>query len=143
MSDLISKRELYYKISETYKKGRLSWGANEIFKDIIGECDSVENKGDLISKQAVLDAIQKLNIPEDMCVFEIISHIEVAIAALSSVGNKGTWIYDKSIYNWRCSECGQTPPPTGYVGKAEFMATYFKFCNHCGADMRGNDDEQT
>ena len=89
MSDLISKRELYYKISETYKKGRLSWGANEIFKDIIGECDSVENKGDLISRQAVLDAIQKLNIPEDMCVFEIISHIEVAIATLSSVENNG------------------------------------------------------
>lgn len=85
MSDLISKRELYYKISETYKKGRLSWGANEIFKDIIGECDSVENKGDLISRQAVLDAIQKLNIPEDMCVFEIISHIELAIATLPSV----------------------------------------------------------
>ena len=85
MSDLISKRELYYKISEAYKKGHLSWGANEIFKDIIGECDSVENKGDLISRQAVLDAIQKLNIPEDMCVFEIISHIEVAIATLPSV----------------------------------------------------------
>ena len=54
MSDLISKRELYYKISETYKKGRLSWGANEIFKDIIGECDSVENKGDLISREDAL-----------------------------------------------------------------------------------------
>lgn len=52
--------------------------------------------------------------------------------------NKGEWIYDKSIYNWRCSECGETPPPTGYVGKAEFMATHFKFCNYCGADMRGD-----
>ena len=49
-------------------------------------------KGDLISRQAVLDAIQKLNIPEDMCVFEIISHIEVAIATLPSVENKGEWI---------------------------------------------------
>ena len=48
MSDLISKRELYHKISETYKKGRLSWGANEIFKDIIGECDSIENKAEWI-----------------------------------------------------------------------------------------------
>lgn len=45
--------------------------------------------GDLISRQAVLKAIQKLNIPEDMCVFEIISHIEVAIATLPSVENKG------------------------------------------------------
>ena len=40
---------------------------------------------DLISRQAIIDAIQKLNIPEDMCVFEIISHIEVAIATLPSV----------------------------------------------------------
>lgn len=63
--------------------------------------------------------------------------------------NKGEWIYDKGINNWRCSRCGQTPPPTGYVGKADFMATYFKFCPDCGADMRGkscntcknNDDE--
>ncbi len=51
--------------------------------------------------------------------------------------NKGEWIYDKTIHNWRCSKCGQTPPPTGYVGMADFMATHFKFCNHCGADMRG------
>lgn len=51
-----------------------------------------ENDGDLISRQAVIDAIQKLNIPEDMCVFEIISHIEVAIATLPSVENKGEWI---------------------------------------------------
>lgn len=85
MSDLISKRELYHKLGEVYYKGYLSWGVNEIVKELIGECDSVENKGDLISRQAVLDAIQKLNIPEDMCVFEIISHIEVEIATLPSV----------------------------------------------------------
>lgn len=48
MSDFISKRELYHKLGEAYNKGYLSWGANEIFKDIIGECDSVENKGEWI-----------------------------------------------------------------------------------------------
>ncbi len=58
-----------------------------------------------------------------------------AVSSLSE--NKEKWIYDKGINNWRCSKCGQTPPPTGYVGNADFMATYFKFCNHCGADMRG------
>lgn len=45
MSDLISKRELYYKLGEAYNKGYLNWGANEIIKDIIGECHSVENNG--------------------------------------------------------------------------------------------------
>ncbi len=56
--------------------------------------------------------------------------------------NTGEWILDKSIYNWRCSRCGQTPPPTGYVGKADFMATHFKFCSHCGADMRGEQNDK-
>ena len=41
MSDLISKRELYHKLGEVYSKGFLPWGANEIFKDIIGECQPV------------------------------------------------------------------------------------------------------
>lgn len=59
------------------------------------------------------------------------------IKVLPSAENKGEWIYDKGIYNWRCSRCGQTPPPTGYCGKADFMATHYKFCSHCGADMRG------
>ena len=63
-----------------------------------------------------------------------IEAIKYAISVLSE--NKGEWIYDKSIENWRCSKCGQTPPPTGYVGKADFMATHFKFCPNCGADMR-------
>lgn len=48
MSDLISKRELYHKLGEAYNQGVLTWGANEVIKDIIGECDSVENKGEWI-----------------------------------------------------------------------------------------------
>ena len=48
MSDFICKRELYHKLGEAYNKGYLSWGANEIIKDIIGKCDSVENKGEWI-----------------------------------------------------------------------------------------------
>lgn len=101
MSDLISKKELYRKLGEAYNKGYLSWGANEVIKDIIGECDSVENKGDLISRQAIIDAIQKLNIPEDMCVFEIISHIEVAIATLPSVQPEPiSEEYAKAVRNW-------------------------------------------
>lgn len=42
MSDLISKRELYRKLGEAYNKGCLTWGANEVIKDIIGECDSMD-----------------------------------------------------------------------------------------------------
>ena len=45
----------------------------------------------------------------------------------------GHWIYDN--YNWRCSECNETPKTLGYVGTADFMTEHFKFCNHCGARM--------
>lgn len=45
----------------------------------------------------------------------------------------GHWIY--SNFNWRCSECNETPKTLGYVGTADFMTEHFKFCNHCGARM--------
>lgn len=48
MSDLISKRELYKKLGEAYNKGFLTWGANEVVKDIIGECDSMNRVEELI-----------------------------------------------------------------------------------------------
>lgn len=41
---LINKRLLYSKLAEVYNKGLISWGANEIFKDIIAECDSDEER---------------------------------------------------------------------------------------------------
>lgn len=39
---------------------------------------------DLISRRAAIEAIEQLNIPEDMCVFEILSHIQLAIGTLPS-----------------------------------------------------------
>ncbi len=49
----------------------------------------------------------------------------------------GKWIYNNGIQNWECSECGETPKTLGYVGTSLFMTEHFKFCNHCGAEMRG------
>lgn len=77
----------------------------ENYKELLTECikalTSAENKGDLISRQAVIDAIQKLNIPEDMCVFEIISHIELAIATLPSVQPEPiSEEYAKAVRSW-------------------------------------------
>lgn len=46
MSDLISKRELYKKLGEAFGKGYISWGENEIIKDIIGECDPIEKNNE-------------------------------------------------------------------------------------------------
>ena len=49
---------------------------------------------------------------------------------------QGEWIYDEKLCNWKCSECGETPKTIGYAGNREFMTEHFKYCNHCGADMR-------
>ncbi len=45
---------------------------------------------DVISRQATIKAIEQLNIPEDMCVFEILSHIMLAIATLPSAQSERT-----------------------------------------------------
>ena len=84
---------------------------------------------DLISRQAAIDAIARLDIPEDMCVFEILSHIELEIGTLPSAQperKKGEW---SDGYRWqRCSLCKQT-------GKKSW-----NYCPNCGADMRGEHD---
>lgn len=53
------------------------------------------------------------------------------------IRNVGKWIYDKTIWNWRCSVCNETPKTLGFVGAPDFMEKEFVFCNHCGAEMRG------
>jgi hypothetical protein len=48
---------------------------------------------------------------------------------------KGKWLRDyKSLgMVWNCSECGSLE-----FGYAEYLS---KFCDNCGADMRGDSDE--
>lgn len=53
----------------------------------------------------------------------------------------GKWIYDKASQNWRCSVCNETPKTLGYVGTSAFMTEHFKFCNHCGSEMVGAENE--
>ena len=58
----------------------------------------------------------------------------------ASTGEKrkvGKWIYNRDTQNWECSECGEPPKTLGYVGTSAFMTEHFKFCNHCGTEMRG------
>lgn len=58
------------------------------------------------------------------------------LPSVTPIRPKGHWIYDKNFANWICSKCGETPKTIGYVGPGTFMAEHFKYCNHCGADMR-------
>ena len=57
-------------------------GPDNLVKDSQGLAKDLVN--DCISRQAAIDAIDRLDIPEDMCVFEILSHIELEIGTLPS-----------------------------------------------------------
>ena len=91
-----------------------------------------------ISKKALLEKLKYMgdyNIDIDYVTAEDIMSIPSADVRENVTGE---WIYDKAIENWRCSKCNETPKTLGYVGTDDFMREHFKFCNHCGADMRGN-----
>lgn len=42
MSDYISREKLSEKLAEAYNKGYITWGGNEIFKEIIAEIPSAD-----------------------------------------------------------------------------------------------------
>ena len=63
---------------------------------------------DLISRQAAIDAIDRLDIPEDMCVFEILSHIELEIGNLPSAQPEQQI---PQMRGWVCPVCGRGLSP--------------------------------
>ena len=78
---------------------------------------------DLIDRQQAIDAIEEQDIPEDMCVFEILSHIELAIGTLPSAQpeertDKRTethtcdCISRKDAIRWIKTECNPYGKPT-------------------------------
>ena len=105
--------------------------------NLVNELGDLVN--DCISRQAAIDAVDRLDIPEDMCVFEILSHIELEIGNLPSAQperKKGEWLPDNRPDGgfWVCSECK-------FPSEAFAANVLYKFCPNCGADMRGEKDE--
>jgi len=71
---------------------------------------------DCVDRQAAIDAIDRLDIPEDMCVFEILSHIELEIGTLPSAQperlscdgcrHNGMWYEELANgYDCPCTRC--------------------------------------
>jgi len=95
---------------------------------------------DLISRQAAIDAIEQLVIPEDMCVFEILSHIELAIGTLPPAQPEpktALWIIRKWGDDAKCSNCGHT------FRDVYDMDNHDRFCRFCGRRMIGVKGETT
>lgn len=131
-----------------------------VYYDLLADVVEAEDEQvDCISRQSVLDKIQRLvnaeqnNIDENgdymnyarerVNAYEAIQFFvenDCLCPSVTPIRPKGHWIYDKSIANWICSKCGETPKTMGYVGTDAFMAEHFKFCNHCGAEMEGSEE---
>ena len=70
-------------INENYLK-KLADMQTQIKEPVPKKENGERRINDLIRRNAVIDAINSLDIPEDTCVFEILSHIALAIGTLPS-----------------------------------------------------------
>lgn len=96
--------------------------------------EALEPSGDLISRAETLTAFADyVGSGMSMNDYDALWDIVAKMPPVKQEPKTGHWIYDN--YNWRCSECNETPKTLGYVGTADFMTEHFKFCNHCGAKM--------
>lgn len=91
---------------------------------------------DLISRQAAIDAILKINDYGNADRANALGLAECAITTLPSAQpKKGKWIYDYDkdeapffMQGWKCSACGRRQT----YGESEF-------CMNCGAEMERSD----
>lgn len=102
--------------------------------------DLSENKGDLISRQKVLNTLDFADnaLDEERTVEKYKELLTECIKVLPSVEKKGEWIESKERSgHWYCSICGgiHTDPETGKW--REIFDYKYPFCPNCGADMRG------
>lgn len=103
-----------------------------------------ENKGDLISRQKVLNTLDfadKALTDEVRTVENFKAILTECIGVLSSAENTGEWIIDYrdcGVEFYHCSKCN--------LGRAVIDGSYyksldeFKKCPICGVDMRGEQD---
>lgn len=123
---------------EDIKKDIDSWMLREepSSSEIPNKSENPTSSDDCISRQDVLSEIIRFSTEEGASVECQQLYCDVNnMPSVTPIRPKGHWIYDKSIANWRCSKCGETPKTIAYVGTGSFMAEHFKYCNHCGAKM--------
>ena len=67
MEKYIKTSEFYKKLAEDYNRGLLTWGANEIVKDIVGECEKYELPVSLLKevKTEMIELIHSLEETHD------------------------------------------------------------------------------
>lgn len=99
-----------------------------------------ENKGDLISREALNKSMRKSINERYISWTKTITVADIATLIFDEIDNapavtperpQGKWIKDEehsiTINMFRCSNCNGGGYP------------HFKYCPHCGADMRGEE----
>ena len=98
--------------------------------------DLSENKGDLISRQAVLYELEKWDWQD----LYLPIHFKQILDDVPSIENKGEWKEvvserfpngEKRMWHYECSACSTGEPP------CPINKEHWDFCPNCGADMRG------
>lgn len=102
-------------------------------------------KEDLISRKAAIEAMTSgvILVTNDSieAVKEVIELFTGKIKSLppaESERKTGHWIH-KGGGSFICSECGEMVGLNAY--RSERAGEIFRYCPHCGADMRGDTDE--
>ena len=99
---------------------------------------------DLIDRQAAIDAFY-IQADDDEWWTGTVQDMKEFLKGLPSAEpRRGRWIYGESEEGhdgYFCSQCGNFVPWIYKEFDIDFIKE-FKFCPSCGADMRGEDDEQ-
>ena len=103
---------------------------------------------DLISRQEAIDALDKRfdNVPMEQTA-EILK-LRKDLRELPSIQSKqkrGKWIYGEDEYGidgYHCDKCGFFVP-WDYTHKFINYIEDYNFCPNCGADMRGEQDDES
>lgn len=95
---------------------------------------------DTISRQAAIDAIEKVDDYGDGIAFEVLSHAQRDISLLPSAERRGQWIeeYSANHFQAKCSACGESTL-YGITYDLEGNAYYMNYCPNCGARMEGGE----
>lgn len=98
----------------------------------------VKEVDDCISRQDAIDAMSNALIrvfPEH----ENIAKKTIGVLPSAQPRMKGKWYYSTDTFEYTYALCSVCKWDSGEL--LEYAENQFKYCPHCGADMRGEEDE--